>query len=103
MSRHLVEATAKQLKQFRERSLEEFPVFAMYLDTVHRGGQAFVVALGVDREGKKLPLGFWEGATENHEICEETSASVVPVVASVRARLRLGCFCTGQCRGRRTA
>ena len=33
----------------------------MYLDTVHRGGQAFVVALGVDREGKKLPLGFWEG------------------------------------------
>ena len=43
----------------------------MYLDTVHRGGQAFVVALGVDREGKKLPLGFWEGATENHEICEE--------------------------------
>ena len=38
---------------------------------VHRGGQAFVVALGVDLEGKKLPLGFWEGATENHEICEE--------------------------------
>ena len=28
-------------------------------------------ALGVDRDGKKLPLGFWEGATENHEICEE--------------------------------
>ena len=62
---------ANELKQFQERSLEEFPLFAMYLDTVHRGGQAFVVALGVDREGKKLPLGFWEGATENHEICEE--------------------------------
>ena len=58
VSRHLVEATAKQLKQFRERSLEEFPVFAMYLDTVHRGGQAFVVALGVDREGKKAPTGL---------------------------------------------
>ena len=43
-------------------ALEEFPVFAMYLDTVHRDGQ-FVVALGVDREGKKLPLGFWDGAT----------------------------------------
>ena len=68
VSRHLVEATAKQLKQFQERSLEEFPLFAMYLDTVHRGGQAFVVALGVDREGKKLPLGFWEGATENHDL-----------------------------------
>lgn len=71
VSRHLVEATAKQLKQFQERSLADFQVFAMFLDTVHRGGQAFVVALGVDREGKKLPLGFWEGATENHEICEQ--------------------------------
>ena len=71
VSRHLVEATARQLKQFQERSLEDFSLFAMYLDTVHRGGQAFVVALGMDREGKKLPLGFWEGATENHEICEE--------------------------------
>ena len=71
VSRHLVEATAKQLKQFQERRLEDFSLFAMYLDTVHRGGQAFVVALGVDGEGKKLPLGFWEGATENHEICEE--------------------------------
>ena len=29
VSRHLVEATAKQLKQFQERSLEEFPLFAM--------------------------------------------------------------------------
>ena len=71
VSRHLVEATSKQLKQFQERSLDDFSLFAMYLDTVHRGGQAFVVALGVNREGKKLPLGFWEGATENHEICEE--------------------------------
>ena len=71
VSRHLVEATAKQLKQFQERSLADLQVFAMFLDTVHRGGQAFVVALGVDREGKKLPLGFWEGATENHEICEQ--------------------------------
>ena len=60
VSRHLVEATAKQLKQFQERRLEDFSLFAMYLDTVHRGGQAFVVALGVDGEGKKLPLGFWE-------------------------------------------
>ena len=71
VSRHVVEATARQLKLLQERSLEDFSLFAMYLDTVHRGGQAFVVALGLDREGKKLPLGFWEAATENHEICEE--------------------------------
>ena len=71
VSRHLVEATAKQLVQFRERRFDDFQVFALFLDTVHRGGQAFVVALGINLEGIKVPLGFWEGATENHEICEE--------------------------------
>lgn len=76
VSRHLVEATAKQLAQFRERRLDDFHVFAMFLDTVHRGGQAFVVALGIDQEGSKVPLGFWEGATENHEICEELLADL---------------------------
>ena len=76
VSRHLVEATAKQLAQFRERRLDDVQVFAMFLDTVHRGGQAFVVALGIDLEGIKVPLGFWEGATENHEICEELLADL---------------------------
>ena len=71
VSRHLVEATAKRLVQFRERRFDDVQVFALFLDTVHRGGQAFVVALGIDLEGIKVPLGFWEGATENHEICEE--------------------------------
>ena len=69
VSRHLVEATSKQLAEFKERRLDDLQLFAMYLDTVHRGGQAFVVALGIDVEGVKIPLGFWEGATENHEIC----------------------------------
>lgn len=71
VSRHLVEATARKLAEFKERPLGDFQLFAMFLDTVHRGGQAFVVALGIDMDGIKAPLGFWEGATENHEICEE--------------------------------
>ena len=76
VSRLLVEATAKQLAQFKERPLDDFHLFAMFLDTVHRGGQAFIVALGIDLEGIKTPLGFWEGATENHEICEELLADL---------------------------
>jgi len=71
VSRHLVEATAKQLKAFKDRRLDDFRPFAVFLDTIHRGGQAFVVALGIDLQGIKAPLGFWEGATENHEICEQ--------------------------------
>jgi putative transposase len=68
ISEHLVEATTQKLKQFRERRLEDFVPFAVFLDTVHRGGTAFVVALGLDTSGQQRVLGFWEGATENAEV-----------------------------------
>ena len=68
VSERLVEATSQKLKEFRERRLEDFPVFAVFLDTVPRGGTAFVVALGLDIHGQKRVLGFWEGATENAEV-----------------------------------
>jgi putative transposase len=71
VSRHFIEASAKKLKEFSERSLAEFNPFAIMLDTVHRGGVAFIVALGIDILGKKKVLGFWEGATENGEITKE--------------------------------
>jgi transposase-like protein len=70
ISRHVVEASARRLKEFRERSLEGLEPFAIFLDTIHRGGEAFLVGLGIDLEGKKWVLGFWQGATENHEICQ---------------------------------
>jgi len=38
--------------------------------TIHRGGQAFVVGLGLDVQGQKKLLGFWEGATENSETAQ---------------------------------
>jgi len=71
VSRHIVQATAKKLKEFRERSLKDFEPFAIFLDTIHRGGEAFLVGLGIDLEGTKRVLGFWQGATENHEIGRE--------------------------------
>ena len=70
VSERLVEATSQKLKEFRERRLEGFSPLAVFLDTVHRGGQAFVVALGLDIAGQKVVLGFWEGATENAEVAE---------------------------------
>ena len=76
VSRHLVEVTSKKLKEFRERSLKDFQPFAIFLDTIHRGGEAFMVGLGIDLKGRKRVLGFWQGATENHEVCEELLAEL---------------------------
>lgn len=71
VSRHIIAATAKQLQEFKERSLASFTPFAIFLDTVHRGGEAFIAGLGIDVTGEKMVLGFWQGATENHELCAE--------------------------------
>ena len=76
MSQRLVEASTRQLKEFRERRLEDFHPFAIFLDTVHRGGVAFVVALGLDIQGQKQVLGFWEGAAENAEVAETLLADL---------------------------
>ncbi len=70
ISNRFVEAGIKKLKEFQERDLSGFKTFAIFLDTVHRGGSAFIVALGLDQKGKKKALGLWEGATENAEIAK---------------------------------
>ena len=71
ISRHLKEATLSELKALQERSLVGIDPFAIFLDGYHIGGKAFIVGLLIDSLGKKHVLGFWEGATENHEICTE--------------------------------
>jgi putative transposase len=76
VSRRIIEVTAQKLKEFKERRLEDFHPFAIFLDTIHRGGEAFIVALGIDMHGEKRPLGFWQGATENHDICEALFANL---------------------------
>src|SRR4030043_1901569 len=71
VSPHVVEVTVQRLKEFKERALSDIVPFVVFIDTIHRGGEAFLIALGIDTEGYKHVLGFWEGGTENHEICEE--------------------------------
>lgn len=70
ISNRLIEATQEKLKALKERDLSGFAAFAVFLDTIHRGGSAFIIALGIDLKGKKQVLGFWEGATENKEIAQ---------------------------------
>jgi transposase-like protein len=71
ISRHLKEATMAQLKELQERSFDCIDPFAIFLDGYHIGSTVFIVGLLIDTQGKKHVLGFWEGATENHEICIE--------------------------------
>jgi putative transposase len=71
VSKKMVEITAKKLNEFQTRPLADFKPLALFLDTIHRGSEAFLVALGVDIKGEKMALGFWQASSENHALCEE--------------------------------
>ena len=57
VSRKLVDLTATKLKAFQERSPGAFTPFAVFLDPIHRGSEAFLVALGGDLSGRRWPWG----------------------------------------------
>jgi putative transposase len=69
VSRHWKAASSQQLQQMLERPLGDLDLCVLFLD-----GKAFhdftlIVAMGVDRQGRKHVLGLWSGATENAEVC----------------------------------
>ena len=54
----------------------EYQGLCRFINTLHRAKGAFIIALGIDTEGYRHVLGFWQGATENHEICEAFLADI---------------------------
>lgn len=63
-----MDLAATKLTAFQARSLTDFKPCALFLGTIHRGGEAFLVVLGIAVSGEKMALGFWQGSSENHEI-----------------------------------
>ena len=69
VSRHFVKATAELMREFLERDLTGLDLVAIFIDGIALKGHLVVVALGLDKGGRKHVLGLWQGATENATIC----------------------------------
>ena len=69
LSRRFIEATEEKLKAFQERRLEGEEFVALFIDGKSFSGENLLIALGVTIEGKKIPIGFRQGATEHHRGC----------------------------------
>jgi putative transposase len=69
VSRHFVKATAEQMREFLERDLSGLDLVTMFIDGIEFRGHLLVVALGLDKAGRKHILGLWQGATENAAVC----------------------------------
>ena len=77
VSREFVGRTGEHLKALMSRSLADVRLAALMLDGLELKGRCCVVALGVSTDGVKVPLGLWDGSTENKRVCVELLADLV--------------------------
>lgn len=57
--------------------LDGVKLIAMMVDGIGVGDHTIVVALGVTPDGAKIPLGLWQGSTENSTICTELLQNLI--------------------------
>jgi putative transposase len=77
VSREFVARTGEHLAQLMARSLSDVRLAALMLDGIELKGRCCVVALGVSTEGVKIPLGLWDGSTENKTVTVHLLADLV--------------------------
>src|SRR4051794_12099820 len=65
VSEMFIERTRTALGELMGRRLDDVRLAVMMLDGLQIAESTHVVALGVTTEGVKIPLGLWEGSTEN--------------------------------------
>lgn len=92
-SRQLVKRTKAKVNEQLSRRLDNIQLVAMMLDGIQVAKHTVVVALGIDAEGKKLPLGIWQGSTENAAVC--TSLLQDLIARGLRIEERILCVIDG--------
>ncbi|MCA1699583.1 MAG: transposase, partial [Actinobacteria bacterium] len=65
VSELFIERTRTALGELMGRPLDDVRLAVMMLDGLEIADRTHVVALGISTEGVKIPLGLWEGSTEN--------------------------------------
>jgi putative transposase len=77
VSRDFVAKTKENLLALMSRRLEDVRLAALMLDGIELKGHCCVVALGIDTEGVKHPLGLWDGSSENATLTRELLTNLV--------------------------
>ena len=70
ISRRFVAGTALKLHELMGRDLHGLDLLAIFIDGIETAEHTILAVLGVDSEGRKHPLGLWEGSTENKAVCQ---------------------------------
>ena len=77
VSELFVERTRTALGELMSRRLDDVRLAVMMLDGLEIADRVHVVALAISTEGVKIPLGLWEGSTENATLARALLADLV--------------------------
>ena len=76
-SEMFIERTRTALGELMSRRLDDVRLAVMMLDGLEIAERTHVVALGITTEGVKIPLGLWEGSTENATLAKTLLSDLV--------------------------
>ncbi|MDQ3379405.1 MAG: IS256 family transposase [Actinomycetota bacterium] len=77
VSRAFVERTRKALGELMARRLDDVRLAVLMLDGIELKGRTNIVCLGITTEGVKVPLGLWQGSTENATVATALLSDLV--------------------------
>jgi putative transposase len=77
VSEMFIARTRTALSELMSRLLHDVRLAVMMLDGIEIAERTHVVALGITTEGVKIPLGLWEGSTENATLVRTLLADLV--------------------------
>jgi putative transposase len=77
VSREFVARTRENLDALMSRRLDDVRLAVLMVDGIELKGRTNVVALGITTDGVKIPLGLWEGSTENAAVATALLSDLV--------------------------
>jgi transposase-like protein len=77
VSREFVGRTREHLVALMNRRLDDVRLAALMVDGIELKGRCCVVALGITTDGVKVPLGLWDGSTENKTVTAHLLSDLV--------------------------
>ncbi len=77
VSRRFVRETETALAELLARDLTDLDIKVLMLDGEHLNDRCVVVALAIGADGTKVPIGLWDGSTENKTVVRSLLADLV--------------------------
>ncbi len=77
VSRRFIKQTETALAELMAKDLAEHDITVLMLDGEHMAERCVVVALAISADGTKIPVGLWDGSTENKTVVKQLLADLV--------------------------